>query len=337
MFHINYSRFLNAASILSLSACLLGSMGASPVLAMLEESSAASGITAKHQVFTIKAFAELDQQNPGASLPSPQPGDVICINVGHGLVQSVTRITDRNTDESLFESCQKFAALVQEQSEEDYEAITKQTKLSSGDELVKLREKGLPDLLDKLSAKGVYVIPITSRSDDRDPGVLYNRTEKEFNALGYKWMAWAKPPALTFENPEVVITLQDDKPEAHGTYKFRNGTIYTRTNAVDNGHPDPKKKILPHKSAAIVGLVNELKAAGQLPGAIYFSDGLSTIEETVADLKETDLGVQLNLLEYVQPKAFETSEEVEEFYIHRLGAKFNQYQELFKTTFSSVR
>jgi hypothetical protein len=179
-----------------------------------------------------------------------------------------------------------------------------------------------------MSDRGINLIPLSSRGDDgkcateETPEVL-SRTEREFVAknINYNYKNWKKP--APFQNLTKQVEIKDNDPEAHGAYKLRNGIIYGSLGT-------------PHKAAAIIGIVNILKETGDLPSAIYMTDRKKTIEEILEDLKNTDLGVPLYLLQYVHPKAFLTPEDLMEFYIHRLGeVKFKEYENEFKTAFDS--
>ena len=63
------------------------------------------------------------------------------------------------------------------------------------------------------------------------------------------------------------------------------------------------------------------------------TDRAETIQEIAEDFKNTDFGIPLYLLEYAQPKAFIDPADLKEFYIHRLGAKFQNYEVQFNETF----
>lgn len=311
-----FSRVLKPSSVLSLSAVLLSSVFSCPSWAMDEDIRAQ-----KTPVYKLETYNDLMTLN---DLPPIKAEAILLLNIGHGMVQSAEYVTERNSDSSLFTQHKAFIDSIEQSNPEDYTALTVKRKLASGTEFVKVGEKGLPALLDKFNATGINIIPITSRCDDgrysteNSPKVL-SRTEKEFAALGYNWESWNKPAVL--QKPHIELTLQDNNPEAHGAYKYRNGVIYSIMGQA------------PHKSAAIIGLVKKLQEEGTLPSAIYFTDGEKTINETSEDLKNIDLGVPVYPCSYNQRKAFMTPEDLKEFYIHRLGEKFKAYDSQFKEVF----
>jgi hypothetical protein len=316
-----FAQLLKTTSALSLSAVLLGVSFATPTWAMETEDSSLENTTS---VPKLKAYADLASDEPAPNVPALKRGDLILINTGHGMVRSCTRISTNNTETALFTNHGTFMDEIKILDEADYTAVITEVKLGSGKELVKTGEKGLPTLLDELNSRGTNIIPITSRGDDgkcgtREEGEVLSRTEKEFVTLNYHWKNWNKP--VPFQNLNSEVYLQDNQPTAHGIYRLRNGIIYN-TNCK-----------APHKSAAIVGIVNILKQDKHLPFDIYMIDGEETINQIAKDLKSVDLGIPLYLLSYSQPKAFQTPEDLKEFYIHRLGEKFENYTNQFSKIF----
>lgn len=272
----------------------------------------------------LQAYADLHSQL--------KDGDLLFMNVGYGMIQSCTTVSERNTP--LFAQHEKLMDLVKTKDVEgsDYLALTKKTKLASGEEFVKLGEKGLPEFLERMSERGVNIIPLSSRGDDGKCGTegtteVLSRTEKELVYLKYNWKNWNK--FLPFQDLNKEIFLHDNNPE-HRTYKWRNNVIYS-TASIKPGDA-------PHKSAAIVGVVNILKEAKQLPSTLYLIDRPKTITEIAEDLKNTDLGIPIHLFSYSHPEAFRVPEELKEFYIHRLGEeKFKKYEPEFNEVFSSLK
>lgn len=316
------SKTLNATSALAISIVLLGTtfIPASQAM-MVKESVDDIPFKGIHQVAQLKSYADL-AHNPTDNIPSIRPGDLLLINVGHGLVHSSQWVTEDKTETHLFEQHTNFMNMIKEANEQDYENLTKKIKLASGNEFIKVGEKDLPTLLDDFSNSGINIIATSRRCDDgtsatnETPEIL-SRTEAEFVKLGYNYKSWKKPSAL-----QTIVELNNpNAPEDHGTYRLRNGTIYSTSGK------------RPHKSVAIVSLVNILKETNQLPSAIYFTDGEKTINQTADDLKDINFGIPLYLLKYTQPKAFRTPEDLKEFCMHRLGEKFQDYETQFNHVF----
>lgn len=313
-------------SSLSLWALLFGITFAVPSQAMEEQNFYG-------RISPIKKLEEYKDLINSSFLPlrSLQPGDLLLINVGHGLVHACTSISESNTEANLFQRHKNFMEVVLTISEEDYHKVVhksrlviKETGLPDPETLIKIGEKGLPDFLDTLSAQGTYIIPISSRGDigknaTEETSAILSRTEEEFKTLGYNWENWVKPASL--QGPNTELFLQDDSPDTHGTYKLRNGIIYSHT------HPKP------HKSAALVGLVNLLKEAENLPSAIFITDREKTINEIFEDLRERDFGIPIYPFNHTQHKAFKAPEDLKNFYTWRLGEKLQDYKQAFKVAF----
>lgn len=344
-----FSRILNTSTILSLSAVLLGVAFVTPGSAMDQEERQSIS-----PVINLESYADLGK-GLSPSIPAIQPGDLLIINTGHGLIRSCTNISKSNTEADLFNKHEAFITSIKPLNENelleqksmkpfdnskyqafpDYAKLTYKAGLGKGKEAMefyKVGEAGLPDLLDNLSAAGVSIIPITSRGDDGRnelPAVL-SRTEKELVDVNYNWKDWKKPGS--FQDLKQEVYFQDNSPdvpgpEVHGRYRLRNGVIY-------NVSSSPA----PHKSAAIVGLINVLKEEGHLPSALYVTDREKTVIEIFEDLKGRDFGIPLYPLSYTQPKAFRTPEDLKEFYIFRLGAeKFQSYESNFNEIFNSSK
>lgn len=300
-------RNILAKTILSISALLLGSTIATSSWAMDPQTDWKS----------IPKIAPVLSELP--------PEHMAVINIGHGLIYSKT--SPRRVNETPFKTAHiEFLEGVKLINPVHYDALVKSHPEASGTELVTATERNLPQVVDIASQKGVYILPITSRSDPTVKGPPGKRTENEFEQVKYGWENWKKPVPL--ENKTVAlmknkeIVLKDDNPD-HGEYRYLNGIIYSFIGG----------KGKPHKSAALLGLVNLLKKAQVLPTAIHFIDGEEVIKETHADLQGKDLGVPLYLYSYKQPHPYETLEDIKEFYIHRLGADFHLYEDLFNKAY----
>jgi len=300
-----------------------------------------------------------NSQSKGASIPitevkeskdffkdterPPKSGDLVLLNVDHGLLQSYTYIPE-TIKRSLYVAHTRFLENVNKKNSNDYYEFTESPRRFS-------EFPGLPAQLDILSKSGVYIIPVTDKRDNGMSDVHgtpceRSDTEEKFVELRYYWDSWKKLQALDVNLPDMpspydgdklhlyiqkniveqpwIIRLQDDSNPLHGIYKYRNGIVYGESG---------KKR---HNSAAIVGLMRRLKEQGAaLPSAIYFVDDRKNIKQVAEDLKNTNLGVPVYLLAYKKPKSFTTPEKLKDFYIYKLGSveNFNKYNSQFEEAF----
>ena len=212
------SKILKKTFAFSFAALLLGTSFTNSCWAMInEEPKEHNSLKKMNQIYKLENYSDLVTK-AASSLTSPiQPGDLFLINVGHGIVQSCTQVSERNTDINLFEKHKEFIAFIKMWNEADYLALTRKAKLGSGDEgkeFVKVGEKGLPTLLDNLSNSGANIIPVSSRCDDganatNEAQEIFSRTEKEFRKLNYDYTNWKRP--IISQNRE----LKDHNPEVH--------------------------------------------------------------------------------------------------------------------------
>lgn len=322
-------RILNATSALAVSAVLLGTTFNAPNWAM--DTTEDSSLRKTYPIAKLEDYKDFIEGRL-SDIPPLKAGDIWLINVGYGLVQSAEWVTRENTEGTIFEKHVSFISSVEEKNKDDYTTLTVKLALASGQEFVKEGAKGLFSRLDKVSANGIYILPITSRYDGPKGR---SRTEKEFDLLGCKWESWNQP--TPFQNLKEALVLDEDKDNTakYGVYRQRNGITYSI-----EGPTDPEEKGVPHKTGAIIGLIKMLKkAGGTLPSAIYFTDREKEINKTIKDLESRDeaLEVPLYLLKYTQPKAFRTPEDLEEFYIHRLKDRFQEYRAEFQKAFYSEK
>lgn len=237
----------------------------------------------QHKVASITTFKDLKETL------SLKAGDLVLVNIGHGLVRSflgvrAAKVGDSesrgNTEESLLANHKTFLESIYNPA--DFKAVNERIVLGSGRELVMPSEHGLPDLINGLCLDRIHVMPITSRDDDR--------TEKELADLGYKYTEWLMPSP--FDQPDYTQEISSKEPHIKDAYKFRAGIIYSQ--------PKTKPKTdVTHKSVAIRGVVEMLKESGTLPPNIYFIDRDKVINQVAGDLKDVDLGVPLHLWGFI--------------------------------------
>jgi hypothetical protein len=300
------------SKILTLSALLLGTTLATSSFAMDEPPQDATPVRKNLHVSKIDTLQNFAQ---------PSEGDLIWMNVGHGLVHSTTQLRRENTKEDLLRQFSLFAQDVAAINPEDANNLTCKVKLASGKEFIQPGEKGLAVLFnDVFSKRGVKVVLATSRGDDGAVDT-HSRTERELTTLGYRWKEWGG--FVPVQAPEKKVVFTHDK--FPGTiYEGRNNIIYHKS-----GKADP--------TVSLLGVIEACKSAGSLPKAIYCVTRPDTIAKVSKGLVGIDLEIPVHLVEYTHPAITVASfEDLKEFSISRLGKEnFEQnYEGLFHQVFN---
>lgn len=297
---------------LSLSVCLLGVTLATQSVAMDEPPREGEQVSPNLHVSKIDTLRELVQ---------PSEGDLIWMNVGHGLVQSTTQLTEKNTAEHLRPLFQQFVQSVQDLNPEDANTLTRKVKLASGQEWVQPGEKGLVTLFnEELYNRGVKIVLATSRGDDGSAH-KQSRTERELAKLNYRWKEWGG-----------FVPVQDPEKKVNFTHEKFPGTLYQgRNNIIYHVKGDANPTV------SLLGVLKACKEAGSLPKAIYCVTRPDTIAKVSKWLIGIDLEIPVHLVEYALPTiTLTSSEDLKEFSISRLGAEnFEQnYEVLFNKIFN---